>query len=168
VHIRIGGGVAAQYQPVKAWIAVGDCAIGVLFSFGGIAIAPVSIGGLAIGLFPFGGCALGMLALGGTSLGMWSFGGLAIGWEAFGGCAIAWKAAVGGVAVAHDFALGGIAQALQANSEAAAKFVRAQPFFSATQVVFRYLAWLNLIWVVPMLWWWRTTRRVSKQACGCR
>src|SRR5688572_1926491 len=73
VHIRIGGGVAAQYQPVKAWIAVGDCAIGVLFSFGGIAIAPVSIGGLAIGLFPFGGCALGMLALGGTSLGMWSF-----------------------------------------------------------------------------------------------
>jgi RNA polymerase sigma factor (sigma-70 family) len=159
VHVRVGGGLVAEGQPVKAWIAVGDCAVGVLFSFGGIAVAPISIGGLSIGLIPFGGCALGLLGLGGTSLAIWSFGGLAIGWEAFGGCAVAWKAAVGGMAVARDYALGGIAQAVQANNDIAAAFARDDWFFSSAQVLFRYLAWLNLVWVVPMLWWWTVTRR---------
>jgi hypothetical protein len=161
VHVRIGGGLVAEGQPVKAWIAVGDCAIGLLFSFGGIAIAPISIGGLAIGLLPFGGCALGLLALGGTSLAVWSFGGLAIGWEAFGGCAVAWKAAVGGMAVARDYALGGIAQAGQANNEIATAFARDHWFFSSAQILFRHLAWLNLLWVLPMLWWWSVTRRAK-------
>jgi len=69
VHIRVSGGLAVPGTPVKAWIAAGDCAVGVLFAFGGIAIAPVSIGGLAMGLLPFGGCAVGLLALGGFSLG---------------------------------------------------------------------------------------------------
>jgi RNA polymerase sigma factor (sigma-70 family) len=161
VHVRLGGGLAAEGQPVKAWIAVGDCALGVLFSFGGIAIAPISIGGLAVGLVPFGGCALGLLALGGTSLAVWSFGGLAIGWEAFGGCAVAWKAAIGGMAVARDYALGGIAQALQANNEIAAAFARDHWFFSSAQILFQYLAWLNLLWVLPMLWWWSVTRRAN-------
>jgi len=164
VHVRVGGGLAAEGQPVKAWIAVGDCALGLLFSFGGIAVAPISIGGLAIGLLPFGGCALGLFALGGTSLAMWSFGGLAIGWEAFGGCALAWKAAVGGMAVAHDYALGGIAQAAQANNEAAAASARDHWFFSTAQALFRHLAWLNLLWVLPMLWWWSVVHRASGPA----
>jgi RNA polymerase sigma factor (sigma-70 family) len=86
VHFRLGGGIAAQRKPVKAWIAAGDTAVGVLFAFGGLAVAPVSIGGLAVGLLPFGGFALGLLSLGGFSVGMWSFGGLVVGWQAsFGG-----------------------------------------------------------------------------------
>src|SRR5206468_12231690 len=95
LHIRIGGGLAVQHKPVKAWIAAGDCAIGLLFAFGGMAVAPLSVGGCAIGLIPFGGMAVGPLALGGISLGLWSFGGLAIGWQSYGGCAIAWNAALG-------------------------------------------------------------------------
>jgi hypothetical protein len=106
-------------------------------------------------LLPFGGCAVGLLALGGFSLGVWSFGGLALGWQAFGGCAIAWSAAVGGAAVAHDFALGGIAQAAQANNDIAARFIRPNLFFQYGQVAMRYLVWLNLLWVIPMLVWWR-------------
>jgi len=161
IHFRIGGGLRAQQKPVKAWIAAGDSAVGLLFAFGGIAIAPVSIGGCAVGLLPFGGCAVGLLALGGLSLGVWSCGGLALGWQAFGGCAIAWSAALGGAAVAHDFALGGIAQAAQANNELAARFIRPNPFFQYGQVAFRYLVWLNLLWVLPMLLWWRAVR------CAC-
>lgn len=111
VHIRIGGRTSGKLKPVLAWIAAGDYAIGGLFAFAGMAIAPVSIGGMAIGLLPFGGCAVGLLTLGGFAVGVWSFGGLAIGWESFGGCAVAWNAACGGAAVAWNYALGGIANA---------------------------------------------------------
>lgn len=155
VHIRIGGGLAVQKKPVKAWIAVGDSAIGVLFAFGGVAIAPWSIGGCAIGLVAWGGFAAGLLALGGLGLGVWSFGGLAIGWQTFGGCAVAWNAAVGGVAIARDFALGGIAQAAQANDEIAAQVIWSKPFFQNAQIVLPHLAWLNLLWVIPLIVWWR-------------
>ena len=155
IHIRVSGGLTAPVRPVKAWIAAGDHAVGVLFAFGSIAIAPVSIGGLALGLLPFGGCAVGLLALGGFSLGVWSFGGLALGWQVFGGCAIAWKAAVGGVAIAHDFAIGGLAHAGQANNAAAQSYLQPNLFFQKAPYALRYLAWLNLLWVVPLLAWWR-------------
>jgi len=159
IHIRIGGGINAQRKTVKAWIAAGDCAVGLLFAFGGIAVAPVSIGGCAVGLLPFGGLALGLLALGGFSIGIWSFGGLALGWQAFGGFAIAWNVAVGGCAIAHDFALGGIAHAVEPNNTAAQLYCQAQPFFRNAHAAMRYLPWMNLLWVLPMLLWWRAIRR---------
>ena len=162
VHIRVGGGLHAQRQIVKAWIAVGDCAFGLLFAFGGFTIAPLSIGGFAIGLLPFGGCAFGLLALGGFSVGVWSFGGLALGWQALGGCAIAWSAAFGGAAIAHDYALGGIATAAQFNNKIAAEAINALPFFHYGQIVLRHMVWLNLIWVLPMLYWWRLVVRQKK------
>jgi hypothetical protein len=84
----------------------------------------------------------------------------------FGGCAIAWNAAVGGVAIAHDFAIGGIAHALQANNQAAQSFLQPNLFFQNAPLVLRYLAWLNLLWVIPMLAWWRivvSSRRRSEQ-----
>jgi hypothetical protein len=119
----------------------------------------VSIGGCAIGLIPFGGCAIGALALGGFSLGVWSFGGLAIGWQAFGGFALAWSAAMGGFAIAHDFALGGFAHAAEANNEMAGRFIRPLPLFRYGEVALRHLFWLNLLWVIPMIAWWRAVRR---------
>lgn len=167
VHIRIGGGLAGK--PVKAWIAVGDCAVGAMFAFGGFAVAPVSIGGCAIGLVAWGGFAVGLLALGGLAVGIWSFGGLAIGWQAFGGCAVAWNAAVGGVAIAHDLALGGLAHAAQANNKIAAQIIQSSSFFQNAQIVFRHLAWLNLlnlIWVIPMLFWWRAITRARRRTQG--
>jgi hypothetical protein len=108
---------------------------------------------------PFGGLALGLLALGGFSIGIWSFGGLALGWQAFGGFAIAWNVAVGGCAIAHDFALGGIAHAVEPNNTAAQLYCQAQPFFRNAHAAMRYLPWMNLLWVLPMLLWWRAIRR---------
>jgi hypothetical protein len=94
--------------------------------------------------------------LGGLSIGAWSFGGVAFGWQAFGGCAIAWNAAVGGAAaLAHDFAHGGTAYANQANTEAVRAYLGTQVFFRNAAFVFQYMAWLNLIWVLPMIAWWR-------------
>src|SRR5207249_3269949 len=54
IHIRIGGSFANP-AAVKAWIAVGDRAVGGLFAFGGLAMAPVAIGGISVGLVSFGG-----------------------------------------------------------------------------------------------------------------
>ncbi|MDB6059220.1 MAG: polymerase sigma factor [Verrucomicrobiales bacterium] len=161
-HIRIGGGMTAQRKTVKAWIAIGDCAIGGLFAFGGVAIAPVSIGGCAIGLLPFGGCAIGGLALGGFALGYFAFGSIGAGWFSFSAAAIAWKAASGGVALAHDYAVGGYAEALQSNNEAAKQFILAQPFFRLGYATLKYLPLLNLVWVVPMFRWWRAVKKAKQ------
>src|SRR5262249_11933847 len=163
VHFRMGGGIGAQGNIVKAWIAAGDCAIGGLLAFGGVAIAPFSIGGLAIGFLPFGGCTLGGFALGGLGLGFWADGGVAIGWQAFGGCAIAWSAAFGGAAIAHDFAIGGFAHAAQANNLDARYFIDNIGFFSFSRKLSRYSILTNLIWILPMLFWWGKIRRARIQ-----
>jgi RNA polymerase sigma factor (sigma-70 family) len=155
IHVRVSGGLTAPVMPVRAWIAAGDYAVGLLFAFGNLAIAPVSIGALAIGLLSFGGCAVGLLSLGGFSLGIWSFGALAFGWQVFGGCAIAWNAANGGIAIAHDFAVGSIAHALQANNDAAQSYLQPNLFFQHARLPLRYLAWLNLLWVIPVFGRWR-------------
>jgi RNA polymerase sigma factor (sigma-70 family) len=163
VHIRISraAGSDARQMSVKAWFAAGDSAFGVLFAFGGFAVAPVCIGGIAIGLMPWGGISLGVLAIGGFAFGGWAFGGFAIGWQAFGGCALAWNAAVGGLAVARDFALGGVAHAAQANNSIAETFVRGQVFFQKMDRLSRHIGWLNLLWLIPMLAWWRKLRQLK-------
>jgi hypothetical protein len=155
IHVRVSGGLTVPAMPVKAWIASGDYAIGLLFASGNLAIAPVCIGASAIGLLSFGGCAVGLISLGGFSLGIWSFGALAFGWQVFGACAIAWNAANGGIAIAHNFAVGSIAHALQANNHAAGSYFQQNLFFHHPRRLLGYLAWLNLLWVVPMFGRWR-------------
>ncbi len=162
IHMRIGGDLRANRQAVRAWIAAGDTAFGGLFAFGGIAVAPISIGGCALGLFSFGGASIGALALGGLCVGAWAFGGLALGWQAFGGCAIAWNAAVGGAAIAREFALGGTAIAAHANNEAVKTFLGTQVFFRNAGYIFQhYMAWINLVWVLPLLVWSGVVRRAK-------
>lgn len=158
VHIRVGG----PREPVKAWFAAGGFAVGGLFAFGGLAIAPFSIGGIAIGLLGWGGMATGLLAMGGLAVGGWVFGGVAVGWNAYGACAIAWKAAYGAAALAHDFALGGVAQAAQASNIAAESYINSSGFFHYVTSLSRYAGWLNLFWVLPMLLWWRMAARRTR------
>jgi len=150
VHICIGDRFDVLKKPVTAWIAVGNFAVGGLFAFGGIAVAPFSVGLCAVGVLPFGAIALGLFVFGGFALGAWTFGVLAIGWQASGCCAIAWNAAVGGISLAHDFALGGIAHAAQANNGIARQFIGPNLFFHCSQIIARFTVWLNLVWVVPV------------------
>jgi RNA polymerase sigma factor (sigma-70 family) len=159
LHIRIGGELALRNKPVKAWVAVAEVAMGGLFAFGGVAIAPLSIGGLAIGLVPLGGCAVGLMALGGFSLGWWSFGGCAVGWLAFGGCALGWQAALGNLALAHSFALGPAAYAAHFNDPTAQAFAQDTLFFRWSHVALGHLYWLGLVWIIPLILWWRVEKR---------
>lgn len=161
VHIRLRGGL--ERGPVKAWIAGGDSAIGVIFAFGAVAIAPISFGGFAVGLLTLGGFAIGLVSFGVFSLGLWATGVMAVGGQAFGGCAIAWFASHGSVAVAHDFATGGVALAQHANDPAAEKFFRDAPFFQHALVVMRHAQWLYLLWLLPPALWWRQRKNKRKQ-----
>jgi hypothetical protein len=147
IHIRLRGGIARG--PVKAWIAGGDFAIGVLFAFGGIAIAPISFGGFAAGLVTFGGFGIGLLSLGGFSIGLWALGGFALGWQALGGCAVGWSAAQGGVAVAHDVANGAVALAQHPNDATAQAFFAGSGFFRIAERVIFYIPWLGLLAFLP-------------------
>jgi hypothetical protein len=151
IHIRIGDPFAFVKKPVTAWVAVGNSAIGGLFAFGAMAIAPLSIGGLAFGFLSFGGLSIGIFALGAIALGVWPlFGGLIVGWQAFGGCfAIGWNAAVGDFALAHDLALGRIACAAQANNGIARKILEPNLAWRCAQFIGNHWLWINLLWVVP-------------------
>jgi hypothetical protein len=149
IHIRLRGGIARG--PVKAWIAAGDYAIGVLFAFGGIAVAPISFGGFAAGLVTFGGCAIGLLTFGGFGIGLWALGGFALGWQALGGCAVGWSAAQGGVAVAHDVANGAVALAQHANDATAQAFFAGSRFFRVMERVIFYVPWVGLMAFFPLI-----------------
>ena len=169
IHIRIGDPFAFMKKPVTAWIAVGNSAIGGLFAFGGMAIAPLSIGGLAFGFLSFGGLSVGIFALGAIALGVWPlFGGLIVGWQAFGGCfAIGWNAAAGDFALAHDFALGRIACAAQANSDIARKFLEPNLVFRCARFIGDHWLWINLLWIVPFsIQWPIVARNRSRQQQG--
>ena len=153
IHVRLRGGL--ERGPVKAWLAVGDSAVGVLFAFGAVAIAPISFGGLSLGLLTLGGLAVGLVPFGGFSFGLFAVGGFAVGWQAFGGCAVAWSAAEGGVAVARDFALGAAALARHGNDVVAQDFFANSGFFQKVRNAMRYAHWLNVLWLFPLLLWWR-------------
>jgi RNA polymerase sigma factor (sigma-70 family) len=159
IHLRFGNNFGWRENPVKAWIAAGDRAFGLLFAFGGIAVAPVCFGGFAIGFICWGGFAAGLFALGGFSLGWWAVGGVAFGWKAFAGCAVAWRGAMGGVAIARDFASGGFAYAAQANNRIARHWLYARAFFRDTDFAGDHMQWLNLLWVLPLLQWWRFVKK---------
>src|SRR5581483_3598332 len=151
VHIRIGDRFDLLRGPVKAWVAVGNYAVGGLAAFGGIVLAPFGVGFLAIGLLPFSAIAIGLVATGGIAIGPLAFGALAIGWESLGCFAIALKAASGFVAIAGDFADGRIAHAAQANNELATQFIDTNRFFRTRETIGRYMLFLNLLWIAPLV-----------------
>jgi RNA polymerase sigma factor (sigma-70 family) len=169
VHIRIGDRFSLLKKPVTAWIAVANKAVGGLFAFGAMAIAPLSIGGLSIGFLSLGGLSIGIFALGAVALGVWAlFGGLVIGWQAVGCFAFAWKAAAGDFALAHDFALGRIACAAQANNDIAKQFIEPNLFFRCAQFINQHWLWINLFWIVPFFVQWLVIacKRRSQERCN--
>ena len=151
LHVRIGDRFDVVRPPVKAWIAIGGShSIGLVFAWGGVAVAPISVGGIAIGVLPFGAIAGGLVPVGAIALGVCAYGGLALGWQVTCACGVAWNAAVGSIAMAHNFAMGYIADAAQANTEIARQFIQRSPFFQVSAIIQRHSILLMLVWVLPM------------------
>ncbi len=89
VRIRFAPPEAGD-PPVLAWIAGGDRAYGLLFAWGGVAVAPLSIGAVSIGLISIGTVSFGLLSCGTAAMGLFAFGCVAWGVDA-----MAWLSATG-------------------------------------------------------------------------
>lgn len=159
VHVRFRGpGDSRMWPPpAKGWIALGDCAFGVLFAAGGFACGGLSLGGASVGLLAIGGGAGGFMALGGLAIGWWALGGLAIGAEAaLGGLAIAGKVALGGLAIAGKAAVGGQAIAPDVGGQAVREYFASHPFFHWGQAAARHARWLILLpLAIPVILLWK-------------
>jgi RNA polymerase sigma factor (sigma-70 family) len=161
IHMRRGwrmdvpGMSSPSWKPVKAWIAISDSfAIGGLFAYGSLAIAPVSIGAISIGVVSYGAMVFGALAWGGFSFGVWAFGAFTFGWEAFsGGSAIAWHLAWGyEYAIAHDYALGaGTVHAAQSNTSYVKDMVYSTWGHDFATALIPYFYWLMWAWAIPIM-----------------
>lgn len=125
VHIRFAM-VEEGDKPVVGWIAAGEKAYGLLFAWGGFAVAPVSVGIVSIGLLSVGTISFGVVGLGMIAWGILAFGSSAIGWNAYSGLSSLGvdTAFSGGFAVAQEAAIGRVAFAAEVNNEAAAELTR--------------------------------------------
>ena len=157
VHIRIGDRFDMLQKPVKAWFAMGNIAIGGLFAFGGIVVAPFGIGFCVFGVIPFAGIAIGLISLGGIAIGGWTYGGLAIGWQSLGCFAIALNTAAGNIAIARDYAVGNLAWATHANSTV--PDVLPRWYTKGGELLQRYSLWINFLWIMPLFVQWRIVKK---------
>ncbi|HEY7885603.1 MAG TPA: sigma-70 family RNA polymerase sigma factor [Cellvibrionaceae bacterium] len=123
-HIKLG---ITEYgeKPAFGWLAGGDRAYGLLFAWGGLAVAPISVGIVSVGLISIGALGFGLLVAGTVAVGALGFGASAMAYKAYGSMtALGWESAFsGGFAVAIDAAVGPIAFAGVTNNEQAAQIV---------------------------------------------
>ena len=138
-------------KPVFGWIAGGDRAYGLLFAWGGIAVAPVSVGILSVGVLGVGALGLGVIGLGTVGLGVIGFGAIAVAYKAYAWLsALGWESAVSqGFAVARDGAIGRIAVAEHVNTAQAAEIVN---LATLDQTYLWVLVAIAVLVIVPAVW----------------
>ena len=161
-HFRFGMPEQGD-KPLFAWIAGGSHAYGLLFAWGGIAVAPISVGIISIGIFSIGAIGTGLLGMGTVGIGIIGFGASAIGYKAYGSfSALGWEAAVsGGFSIAKDGALGAIAFAKHINNDQAADIASLALF---QQGYLWMLSAISLFVIVPAIFYSHKVRQRMKKA----
>lgn len=126
VHVRFASPDVGD-GPVVGWIAAGDRAYGLLFAWGGLAVAPISVGAFAVGFLSVGAVSVGVIGLGTFGTGLLAIGGVAVGLKAYAWLsALGWFAArSGGFGIAHVAAEAPVAFARHANDATAHHLVTA-------------------------------------------
>ncbi|KXI30974.1 RNA polymerase sigma factor [Paraglaciecola hydrolytica] len=148
-------------KPAHAWIAGGSQAHGLLFAWGGVAIAPISVGIVSVGIISVGAVSFGLFSLGTVAIGIIGFGASAIAYKAYASLsAFGWQSAVsGGFSVAVDGAIGPIAYADNINNQQAAEIV------NLALLNFNYqwiLAMIAILVIVPAAWHAQQVRKRMK------
>ncbi|MDC8832444.1 RNA polymerase sigma factor [Alteromonas gilva] len=148
--------------PAFGWIAGGAYARGLLFAWGCVAIAPISVGVISVGIVTIGAIGFGLLSLGTVAIGLVAFGAAAIGFKAYSSLSsLGWDSALsGGFAIAKEAALGAPAYAEQANTELAAEITRLTFF---TQHYHWLLALIAVLVIVPAAWHSHAVRQRLKR-----
>ena len=128
-------------KPAFGWVAGGNQACGLLFAWGGVAIAPISVGIVSIGVISVGAVGFGLIGLGVVGIGVIGFGASAIAYKAYASLsALGWESAFSaGFSMAKDAAIGPIAHAAHVNNEEAADIIN--------------LSWLgqNYLWILSAI-----------------
>lgn len=157
VHLRFSAPDEGE-RPVFGWFAGGDRAYGILFAWGGLAVAPISVGAVAIGIIAVGSLSVGVISLGTAGVGLVAVGCMAVGVRAYGWLyALGWNAAQGsGFAISRFAAEGPVALAPHAN-DAIARQLLADPQAEQNQMlVFIVITLLSLL---PVAYYARAVRR---------
>jgi hypothetical protein len=150
LHFRFG---MPEYhdKPVVGWVAGGDHAYGLLFAWGGIAVAPISVGIVSVGVISIGAVGLGLIGIGTIGIGIIGFGASAIAYKAYASLsALGWDSAVsGGFSIANEAAIGSIPFANHINSTQAADIASLAIF---EQSYLWILSAIAVLVIVPAVW----------------
>ena len=149
-------------KPAVAWIALGDRAYGLLFAWGGFAVAPISVGIISCGILTVGAVGFGLFAMGTVGVGLLAMGASAIGYKAYGSLsAMGWESAFSpAFSIAKEAAIGPVAFAREVNNELAASIVNLS---TVNQSYVWFLGIMALLVIVPVVWYARAVRkRVQK------
>ncbi|MDO6426077.1 sigma-70 family RNA polymerase sigma factor [Thalassotalea sp. 1_MG-2023] len=143
------------------WIAGGSYARGLLFAWGGVAIAPISVGIISVGVLSIGAIGVGLFSMGTVAIGFIAFGASAIGFKAYSSLSsLGWESALsGGFSIAKEGAIGAIAFAEQANTEFAADIVKLQLFEEHFHWALAILAFMV---IVPAMYYAQQVRKRMK------
>ena len=160
VHFQFGM-LEVTDKPALGWIAGGTYARGLLFAWGGVAIAPVSVGIISYGVFTIGAIGIGIFSVGAVAVGIISFGTAAIGYKAYSALSsLGWESAFSnGFSIAKDAAIGPIAFAQEVNNEVAAQLSNLTTLGNVYQWV---LATIAILVIIPSVWHSTVVRKRMK------
>jgi len=138
-------------KPAVGWFAGGSKAYGVIFAWGGIAIAPVSVGIVTVGIVSVGAVGFGLIGIGTVGIGVIGFGASAIAYQAYGSLsALGWESAIsGGFSIAKEAAIAPVAYAAQINNATAAEISNLTLLEQHYQWVLIFIA---IIVIIPSIW----------------
>lgn len=150
-------------KPAVAWVAVGDRAYGLLFAWGGFAVAPISVGIFSFGLLTVGAVGFGLIAMGTVGVGLLAIGASAIGYKAFGSLsAMGWESAFSpSFSIAKEAAIGPIAFAKEVNNELAASLANLS---TVNQSYVWFLGIMAFLVIVPVVWYARIVRKKTRKS----
>ena len=157
VHVKL----AMQEEnesPAVRWIAAGHKAYGLLFAWGGIAVAPVSVGIISGGIVTVGAVGFGLIGMGTVGIGVLGIGAVAIGYKAYASASsLGWESAFSpGFSIAREAAIGPIAYAKEVNSELAASITNLSAIDQTYGIVLGAMA---LLVIVPVILWSNAVRK---------
>ncbi len=145
-------------KPAIAWLAFGERAYGLLFAWGGFAVAPISVGIISVGILTVGVVGFGLVAMGTVGIGLLAIGASAVGYKAFGSLsALGWESAFSpSFSIAKEAAIGAIAFAKEINNELAASIANLS---TVNQTYVLFLGALSLLVIVPVVWYAHVVRK---------
>jgi RNA polymerase sigma factor (sigma-70 family) len=146
IHFQFGTPESGDV-PAVAWIAGGAKAYGLIFAWGMLAVAPISVGIFSFGILTVGAVGFGLLSLGAVAIGVVAFGSSAIGFKAYSSLSsLGWESAFSaGFATAKEAAVGAVASAKEVNNDLAYQISDLTVFAQTYQWLLLVLAVLVIV-----------------------